>query len=162
MKDRVLVGRVGKSVGRDGKHRIFLFATPPDKFPEMFYSSDSSGRDMKPANVAEIRKTPGKIFAVFGGKDDMTGKFLFAEKWRLKEGAFWIEELIGCEVKDVSAGSVGRVMSVETNLPQVWLNLKNESRNFAIPFVRDIIKKVAVDKKIILAEIPAGMETIQL
>ena len=86
----------------------------------------------------------------------MTGKFLFAERWPLEDGVFWVEDLIGCDVKDSSAGSVGRVVSVESNLPQVWLNLKNKSRNFAIPFVREIVKKVDTKRKIIFASIPEG------
>jgi len=90
----------------------------------------------------------------------LRGKTLFVEekhKQRLKEGTFYIHDIIGCDVYSSDGRSIGTIEDVHKFPAQdVWVIRKNDKLQM-IPAVREFIKKVDVENRKIIIDLIEGL-----
>ena len=76
----------------------------------------------------------------------------------LEEGYYFFSDLVGCEVYDQEKKKRGVVVEVREYPAQVTLYVRRSSTsNFQVPFVKQFIKKVDIEKKEIDVEFIDGM-----
>jgi 16S rRNA processing protein RimM len=103
----------------------------------------------------------------FAGVDsiDDAEKFRGSELWipregrgALPEGEYFRSDLLGCLVKDASAGEeIGRVEGFQQYGGPLLLELRVKGREVLIPFVPEICRKVDLQAKTIETSLPEGL-----
>jgi len=162
MGERVLFARVGRRHGLAGEFYLDIFSPVPDRLPELYTGDhpdecDTSGSVT--VEIAELKRAAKRWLAKFKGSvDEMTGKYLWADKWDPGRDVFWTDDIMGCMVVDASGGLIGEVESVSGNMPQIWVTVKTaNNREFRIPFLKKFVKDVSVSSKKIVVDVPDGV-----
>ncbi|MFH1958387.1 MAG: hypothetical protein ABIJ15_07930 [bacterium] len=162
MGSRILFGRIGRRHGLDGEFYVRLFAPVPEKLPKLYIgeSPDTDpGENVKEVEVASLRPAAEKWLVRFKEEpEDTAGKYLSAEKWALSGDCFWAEDVAGCKIYDSGGKFIGVADNVESALPQVWLGIKTADDHYLeIPFLKEFVKKVSIEEKKIIADVPDGI-----
>lgn len=76
----------------------------------------------------------------------------------LKIGYYFYSDLIGCKVYDQNKNQIGVVSNVEEFPAQLTLRVKKMTKgDFFVPFVKEFIKDVNVEEKVITINVIDGM-----
>ena len=76
----------------------------------------------------------------------------------LEEGSYFFSDLRGCKVLDEQKNVLGEVKEVEEFPAQVTLRVKRNSKpDFFVPFIKQFIKEVNIDDKIIVINVLEGL-----
>jgi 16S rRNA processing protein RimM len=82
-----------------------------------------------------------------------------AERVTLNEGEFFLDDLVGCEMRDAASGRViGRVTAWAEYGGPVLLEIDNG--RIEVPFVKAICVDIRPDEKLIRASLPEGLEDL--
>lgn len=76
---------------------------------------------------------------------------------KLPEGRFFIADLVGMEVRDLSRGVLGKVVEVMT-LPANNVYVVRGEKEYLIPAVDEFIRSTDIENRVITVEIIDGME----
>ena len=116
--------------------------------------------------VEEIWEHAGALIFKFLGVDSMTDAEKLrgaevqvprSERIELEPEEYFHSDLIGCEVRDRSSGRViGRVTNFEEYGGPALLEI--DGGRMLIPFVKVICVDIRAEEKLILAELPEGLE----
>jgi 16S rRNA processing protein RimM len=163
----VSVGRVTRPQGNRGE----VMVVPDTDFGDerfrpgatIFVNRDG---DVAAVTVAESREHRGNWVLRFDGVDSIDG----AERYRgaelkvpaealkaLEAGAFYVHDLLGCDVRTLAGTSIGHVERVDlaTGVPMLAVGLDREE--VLVPLVDAICKRIDVDEKVIEIDPPAGL-----
>ena len=116
--------------------------------------------------VEEIWEHAGALIIKFMGIDSMTDAETLrgaevqvprSERIELEPDEYFHSDLIGCEVRDRSSGRViGHVTNFEEYGGPALLEI--DSGRMLIPFVKAICVDIRPEEKLILADLPEGLE----
>ncbi len=168
-KDRVYVavGRFGKTRGVAGELYIQLLTDNPGRFESnvQFWVDDGKNgyREIEFDSVKEISgRTVVKVRGIDSpetAKKELTNLFIYVDKAALgkaPEGRYYHFDLVGCRVEDEHKRIYGRVTEVaEYPANDVLVVESEEKKIYYLPLVRQFIKKIDIDDKLIVAD-PAG------
>lgn len=77
--------------------------------------------------------------------------YLVEDLPKLEEGNFYYYQLEGLDCFDLDNNFLGKVISIDTNTVQKLLRIKNETKEFLVPFVKSFIIEVRLaENKIII------------
>jgi len=158
IKEYLELGRIVGTHGVRGEMRVNPSCDSPDfakQFPVVYF--DSMGATCK--KVVSCRPH-GNIFLL---KIEGIESIEAAEKLRntviyikrsdakLKEGTWFIEELLSCTVKDASSGIVYGTLSDIEQYPanDVWTVKDDSGREYLLPAIKSVIKSVDVQAGVI-------------
>lgn len=170
MKNRpeyIVVGLFGRPRGVSGEIFINVLSDNPERFrkPETFWlESDEGWTEIK---IISIRYISGRPAAYVEGVTDseqakkLTNMYIYvrgAELGDAPEGSYYYFDLIGSEVINTAGTGLGKIVEIE-NYPanDVWVIESNEGKKHMFPAVRDYIKEVKTDKKLIIIDPPEGI-----
>lgn len=75
----------------------------------------------------------------------------------LDEDEFFVHELIGCRVESLQGDQYGELMDVmETGANDVYV-VRRETKEWLVPAVNDVVKRIDVEQRLIVIDPPAGM-----
>src|SRR5699024_8140638 len=76
----------------------------------------------------------------------------------LPEGQYYYYEIIGCEVITTEGESIGVVDHILVpGANDVWVVKQDNGQDALIPYIKDVVKKIDVAKKIITIELMEGL-----
>ncbi len=156
----IAVGRITRSVGLKGELNIASLTDAPDRFGNLrtvWVGKDEEHAVKHP--VDGVRGTKSAVVLKLGGIDDRTaadkrrGEFIFVaenDTVRPKRGSYFIHEIVGMKVVTEEAEAVGIVQEV-MQLPanDVWV-VRNGDREYLIPAIKEVIRKVDGKNKLIV------------
>jgi 16S rRNA processing protein RimM len=147
----------------------------PERFADLkrvfLTKPGSPPREVDVERVWDFRGSP--VFK-FSGVDSMTD----AEKLRgyevavprvervpLEEGEFFLDDLVGCHLKDPAGMAIGTVTGWIENGPQVLLEVLEEGAEanvepVLVPFVKAFFSAVDVEAKTAVADLPPGLREL--
>jgi len=155
MKDRVIVGRIGRAHGLSGEVYVLSESDNPDRFRSgaCFVTDEVPPRTLE---VRSSRRHQAKLFVVFAEVDDRTeaeslrdvGLTIAPDERRsLGDDEFWPDELVGLTVRDSTGDPVGTIAAVDTDSPQVRLIIRTaDGREALVPFVRELVPEVSIEE----------------
>ncbi len=169
MDELILIGVVRKVRGSKGDLKVEPMSDFPERFSgldEVFVRKPNSAETAK----VEIEKSEFvKNYAVMKMKgvnsyDDATA-FLGAEVFVPESkrvappaGTFFVDSLIGMDVKNHDGEKIGVVENVLSNLMQsILLISMDDGTQFNLPFVNAFVKNVDVERKEITVELIEGI-----
>ncbi len=171
----ITIGHIVRPQGNKGELRVRSEADSPQAFMsflkgKVFFLSEGK---IEPYEVQIENAWPHKGFVILKikGTDDMeaAGKLrnfsvaiLRQDRPELKENEFYWDDLIGLEVRDVDNDRVyGKVRDVMDIGGNIMLEVeKKEGKPFLLPFIGAFIRKVDVEKGMIRASIPEGLDEL--
>lgn len=76
----------------------------------------------------------------------------------LEDNEFYFHEIIGCKVYDENNNELGEIIEILTpGANDVWVVKNVQGREYLIPYIEDVVKKVDVNNKIINIEVMEGL-----
>ena len=77
---------------------------------------------------------------------------------KLPEGAYFICDLIGCSVYDKKRGLIGKVADViQTGSNDVYVIKRDGEKDVLVPVIKDVVKEVDIDNRVIKVELLKGL-----
>ncbi|HVJ04889.1 MAG TPA: ribosome maturation factor RimM [Candidatus Saccharimonadales bacterium] len=168
----VTIARVAKVQGRVGEVLAELYTDFPERFEQRrtLYAWHEGTEQRRELHLEEYWPHKGGMVFKFEGVDSIeeAEKLLRSEiqipateRAELEEGAFYVSDLLGCLVVEVSQAerTVGTVVDVNFGAGTApLLIVNNESgKEFMIPFVESFTKKLDTKAKRIEMQLPEGM-----
>lgn len=163
----VPVGKVLKVHGVKGKIKVFPFGETVGCLGAgrtLFIQNTQKGWD--PLEVEEIQQQPKFILIRFKGflrreqAECLVGKELCitaSQLLPLYEGEYYFYQLLGLIVKDLGGNLLGEVKEIiSTGSNDVYV-VDGPEGEILIPVLDDVIKKIDLDKKIIMVDLPEGL-----
>jgi 16S rRNA processing protein RimM len=168
----ITIARILKVQGRVGEVLADLHTDFPERFEQRrrLYAWNAAGNDRRELVLEDFWPHKGGMVFKFEGVDSIEEAETLLrceiqipeqERAELEEGAFYVSDLLGCLVVDLSqaereAGTVEDVNFGAGTAP--LLIVKNEGgKEFMIPFVESFIRKLDVKGKRIEMQLPEGM-----
>ncbi len=127
---------------------------------EKVFISDSDAKE-KPYRIKRSRIFQGNVLLQLEGVDSRTraeelkGKYLEIDKKDvplLTEGRFYVFDLIGCQILSLKGRKIGQVTDVLFFPAHPILSVRKGKKEYLIPFVKEVVKKIEPEKKIIWIE----------
>ena len=116
-------------------------------------------------SVASVRPERSDFLLRLQGVDDrdqaelLRGKPLFAERSALpplRSGEFFLVDLVGCDVFDVSGKLLGQITSTFFSGAHEVLVVRGE-REFMLPLVDEMVRQVDIAQRRLICDPPAGL-----
>lgn len=122
------------------------------KFKKLFLNDNGAGEiivsSAKPHGNVVIAKLKG--YDSIDAAETLRNKVVYVNRnqMNLEEGAYLIQDLIGCSVFDIDSGAfLGKISDVsKTGANDVW-HIENDGREYLIPKIADIVKLVDIDNE---------------
>jgi 16S rRNA processing protein RimM len=168
----ITIASVQKVQGRMGEVLAELHTDFPERFEQRrkLYAWKAAGNERRELKLEDFWPHKGGMVFKFEGVDTIEEaetllrceiQIPAEERAELEEGAFYVSDLLGCLVLDVSQAEreVGTVVDVNFGAGTApLLIVNNESgKEFMIPFVEGFTKKLDVKGKRIEMQLPEGM-----
>jgi 16S rRNA processing protein RimM len=165
--DWVAVAALGRPWGNRGELTAVSLSSKPERFARL-----KQVRLMGAGAVYEVehvREHDGALLFKFRGIDSISDaeplrgaevQVPLAERVTLEPGEYFHSDLIGCEVRERASGRVvGRVTNFEEYGGPPLLEI--DGGRMLIPFVKAICTDIRPAERLILADLPEGLEDIR-
>ncbi len=169
----ITIARLVKVQGRMGEVAAELYTDFPERFAQRrtLYAWNPGSSERRELHLEEYWPHKGGMVFKFEGVESIEDaeKLLRSEiqipaedRAELEPGAYYVSELLGCLVVEVSQGvgrDIGTVVDVNFGAGTApLLIVNNESgKEFMIPFVESFTKKLDLKGKRIEMQLPEGM-----
>lgn len=161
MSKFIAVGEVRGVHGLKGFFKITSFTQNPDNIFK--FKSFKIGNNYKSTNLNKIKELPNGYIVSCKEVDSrekselIVGSLIEIDSSELPEinnqKKYYFHELINLEVKDENKKTLGKVCSVENYGSADLIEVrKKDQKDFFIPFSKATIKKVDLEKKLLLVQ----------
>ena len=161
MSKFIVVGEVRGVHGLKGFFKITSFTENPDNLFK--FKSFNIGKNYRSINLKKIKVLPNGYIVSCKEVDSrekselIVGSLIEIESSELPDindrKKYYFHELISLEVKDENEKSLGTVCSVENYGSADLIEVRNkDQKDFFIPFSKTTIKKVDLDKRLLLVQ----------
>jgi 16S rRNA processing protein RimM len=171
LSDWIAVAVLGRPRGNRGELTATSLSSKPERFArlkDVRVVGESLAPEGLSYHVDEVWEHAGALVFKFQGIDSITDaeklrgaevRVPRAERVELEPGEYFHSDLIGCEVRErVSGRVVGRVTDFqEYGGPPL---LEVDGGRVLIPFVKAICTDIRPHEKLILADLPEGLEEL--
>jgi 16S rRNA processing protein RimM len=155
--DLIAIGRISKPIGTQGEVKVFPLTDDKQRFIglQSVWVGHNAER-VEQRDIRTVRIDAKQVVINLDGIETLQearkfqNKYLFVPKEqtiKLHTGSYFMDEVIGCEVvteEQMKVGIVTDLLSLPAN--DVWV-VRNGTKEFLIPAVKAIIRKVDVKMK---------------
>lgn len=147
------VGKISNVHGLNGEVKVIALTDDIKRFGEL--DGVYMGMDKDYFEIEKVSYQKGQAIIKFKGisslaeAEDKINSFLWVktEEAKRPEGAYFLFEIIGLEVYDVSGNYVGKVKDVlQPGANDVYV-VKNGESEYLIPGIKEIVVKIDLDEK---------------
>jgi len=165
--DYIFVGKIGKSIGRDGSLTIVPLTSFPERFAKMksFFLTKEKKTPFE-LTVEKIDINDSRITVKFKEisteekAKELTGYRITVhkkERFKLPEDNYYIEDLLQCEVFDQNDVLVGKMKDITEQSSNDIYVVDYKGSEVLIPAISQFIKEIDIEKKRIKASLIDGM-----
>ncbi len=157
MKRYLEIGKIVSVFGLKGEVKVQPWCDSPDflcEFDTLYYKSGT------PVNVERARVQKNIVVMKLEGTDTveaaqaLRGRVLYMDREdvELEEGAYFVQDLIGLEVRDAETAQVyGTITEVsETGANDVYHIKSPEGRMLYVPAIPDVVKETDIEGGVML------------
>jgi 16S rRNA processing protein RimM len=172
----ITIARVARVQGRVGEVAAELHTDFPERFEQRrtLYAWTADSNRRRPLHLEEFWPHKGGMVFKFEGVDSIEEaetllgseiQIPATERAELEDGAFYVSELLGCLVVEVSqveqgvASTIGTVVDINFGAGTAPLLIVHDEsgKEFMIPFVESFTKKLDLKARRIEMQLPEGM-----
>jgi 16S rRNA processing protein RimM len=163
----IAIARIVRTRGNRGEVLADLYTDFPDRFnllSEVWLGREGGRRQL--LTVESSWEHKGRRVLKFAGVDSISAAETYVGCWveipaeqamPLPEGTYYDHDLAGCSVLDISGNEIGIVVEVLHIAGNSQLVVRRLDREFLIPAVESICRKVSIREKQILIDPPEGL-----
>jgi 16S rRNA processing protein RimM len=163
----IAIARIARTRGNRGEVLADLYTDFPDRFDaleEVWLESGKSNR--RRMALEESWEHKGRRVLKFAGVDSISSAEEYVGNWvvipanravPLPEGTYFDHDLVGCNVQDVQGNLLGVVNEVLRIAGNNLLAVRNGNKEYLIPAVSSICKRVSIQEKQIVVDLPEGL-----
>ncbi|MCB9481101.1 MAG: 16S rRNA processing protein RimM [Desulfobacteraceae bacterium] len=167
--DYILVGRISGAHGLKGLVSVHSYAENHDLFGKgsnlYIKQKDCFEFEFFESLNFSVKKNSSLIVALKGieGRDQaeiLRGRDVYVKKSNLPEpedDSFYWHDLIGMTVFDLEAGDLGKVKNIMRTGSSDILEVKTETGEVLVPFLKNVIVSVSIKDNIIKVNLPEGL-----
>ncbi len=166
--DYLKIGVITSTHGVSGEVRVVPLTEYPSRFEGLEEAQLEIGGKLYDISIESSRQRNNDIIIKFSGMDNkdqsqqLKGSYISVHRSkavRLKEGEYFIFDIVGCEVYDMKTGYAGKVTDVlKTGSNDVYVvRDENTGREILIPALKSVIASISVSEKKIVVSIPEGL-----
>ncbi|MFP4456276.1 MAG: ribosome maturation factor RimM [Clostridia bacterium] len=172
MVDRFIkVAKLGSPHGLKGYVKIIPIIDPPELLHELqsiFFENDSNNYMQLDIEVMKPYKKNSWLFKAkqWQSIDDIenfVNMYLVCNKEelpKLAKNQYYIGDIIGCTVVDLDNKYLGKILDVLQYSSSDIYKIGEGSKSFLLPAVKEFIKDINIDKKLVQVKLPEGIEEI--
>jgi 16S rRNA processing protein RimM len=165
----VSIARIAKPQGRRGEVAADILTDFPERFAERKRVFLTGEQERQQFEIEDWWRHKDRVVLKFANVNSIAEAEKLAglevqiprsERVQLEEGAFYISDLVGCEVWDYAAEpqKIGSVESVEFGAGSApLLNVGGENQQHQIPFAAAYIKEINTSAKRLNLLLPVGL-----
>lgn len=166
MEDFFSIGQIINTHGVRGELKIYPLTDDINRFDDL----DSVYVDNEIKKVISVKKQPNKLILKLEGIDTLDEAVKYKNKYikvlredavELKEGQYFIKDIIGCNVFDENDKDLGEVYDViSTKNNDVYCIRKEGQQDILVPALKDIVLKIEIEnKKIVIKAVEEWLES---
>lgn len=120
--------------------------------------------------IEDVILRQGAVLIKLQGVDDRTaaerlrGALLFVEEQNVQappKGAYFVHDIVGCEVRDTEGNMVGTIDDVQKYPAQDLWTIRTATGTFLLPAVKEFVKKVDLPKRTVTVRLMEGLREEQ-
>jgi 16S rRNA processing protein RimM len=165
--DLIAIGRISRPIGTRGEVKVLPLTDNKQRFAGLqsaWVGPDATRVEQR--DILAVRIDTKHVVVSLNGIEtpheakEFRSKYLFVQKEqaiKLNSGSYFMDEVMGCEVvteEQVKVGIVTDLLSLPAN--DVWV-VRNGTKEFLVPAVKAIIRKVDVKMKCITIHALEGL-----
>ncbi len=166
--EKIKIGKIVSAQGLKGEVKVYNYSDRPERYEELDEIIVSGGKSPDKTMVIEkVRYQGNMVILKLRGIDDrnasesLRDRDVFiteADLKELPEDTFYVRDLIGMKVVDMGQyGEIGVLKDVIQNTAQdVYLVSMKDGRDIMIPAVKDFIKEVDKEERVIKTTLIPG------
>lgn len=165
MNDKTLVGKIINTHGIKGNVKIYPYTDDPERFKNLDYLLIGDG--YKELKIVDMFIQKGFVYVRFEGHEDINKVLDFInsnvyiydkDRVKLPKDRYFISDIVGMEVYDMEGLLIGKVTDVIENLANDLFQVqKTDSTIFYLPAIKEFIKEIDVDKKVVIIDPIEGL-----
>ncbi len=163
---KITIGKITRTRGLRGEVVISPLTDDPERFFLLKEVWISGKQESKIFQIEKVKKFRERVSLKFRGIDSpeaakpLVNSFLEIEKENLlplPQNRYYVFEIIGLKVLTTQGEEIGVIEDV-VNFPgnDVYM-VKNGKKEYSIPAVKKVVKKIDLDKKIMIIEPLEGL-----
>ncbi|SHE58613.1 16S rRNA processing protein RimM [Thermoanaerobacter uzonensis DSM 18761] len=167
MADYYNVGKVTSAHGIKGEVKVYPLTNVPERFYDLEYVWIFDDQQRSHKYDIEYVKIISKGVCVKlkgidtrGDAEKLKGAFLKVDSQNaleLEENEYFIKDLLGMKVYTEEGSFLGTLVEVlKTGANDVYV-IKTEKREILIPAIKEVVKKVDVDNKVMVVHLLEGL-----
>lgn len=159
----IQVGKISNIHGNKGEVKVIPLVDNIERFNEL--EEVYLGLDKVLTKIDDVAYSKGQVIINFQGVKDvetaksLIGKFLWIDIKDAKkdEDAYFLFEIIGLKVLDTEDREIGKIKDIlQTGANDVYV-VKQDEKEHLIPAVKEIVKKIDLEKKIMIIDPIEGL-----
>ena len=166
---RLIIGKITAAHGVRGELTVFPLTDDARRFLKLknAFLCDENADKEEPCTVKSARIDRDRVLLKLEGCEDRNkaetykGRFLSVDREdavKLKEGAFFIEDLKGLKVIDDARGELGTVKDVYKSGPKYIVMISRSGKqDLLVPFAKEILYNIDIESGIINTRLPEGL-----
>ena len=167
MEEYFEIGQIVNTSGLKGEVKVKPFTDDITRFETFKTIYLVIKKELKEVAIEKVRYSKNMVFLKLEGIDNIEE----AEKYRniyikihrskaakLEKDSYFIVDMIGCKViteKDEDLGIIEDVFSTKSN--DVYVVKNNEGKQILLPAIKDVVKKVDIENKLITVCLIEGL-----
>ncbi len=159
----ISVGKIVNVRGLHGEIKVLPHTNVENMF-EKLKSIKILGNDYKIKSVKHIKNCVALLLDTVDTVEkatDLVGNELFVKEEnmpKLEKDNYYLKDLIGVDVTDINEGELGKLTNVYfTGANDVYEITAKDGKTSLIPAVKEFVKEIDIDKKIMTVELIEGM-----
>lgn len=161
------IGYIANTLGIKGELKVLLLTNITGRFKDLKDCYIDTGDGRLPVQVEGYRPYKKGIIALkLKGYDSINPVQAFKSKYlevdrdnlaQLPKGHYYVFDIIGCKVLTTDDTELGRVVDVLSPGAHDLYVVKCDSGEILIPAVKEMVKNIDMDKKIMVVSLPEGL-----
>jgi 16S rRNA processing protein RimM len=166
-----IAGKITGFFGLKGHMKVQPTSSDPERMAslrEVFVGATEESAQKRAVEDVIIRQ--GTVLLKLAGVDDRTAAeklrqcFLYVEESRAQrppDGAYFVHDIVGCEVRDTEGTLIGKVESVQKYPAQDLWSIATPTGSFLLPAVKEFVKKVDLKRRTVTVWLMEGLREQQ-
>ncbi len=172
LRNRLIIGRLGKPRGLKGELKVFPLTDDPVRFRKLkkCYLEDEDGQVRFEVRVLKVSVSGDSVFIQFKDiisreqAEELKNCYLSVSREDavpLSEDTYFIADLIGCAVYDSEHGLLGMIRQIDQNSNADIFIVREKGRNdLLFPNLKSIIRKIDIAGRRVDVILPDGLYEI--
>jgi 16S rRNA processing protein RimM len=166
-----IAGKITGFFGLKGYMKVQPTSSDPGRMAsltELFVGATEESAQLR--RIEDVILRQGAVLLKLAGVDDRTAAeklrqcFLYVDESHAQappSGAYFVHDIVGCEVRDTEGTVIGTVESVQKYPAQDLWSIRTPTGSFLLPAVKEFVKKVDLRRRTVTVWLMEGLREQQ-